>query len=399
MSVNAKNKSYSVTSPDGQLTLKVELSNEIAYSLLYKGNELITNSPISLKIKNGPVLGHNPRLRKHKITKTDRTLKPLFGKRTTIVDKFNELRLDFKGKYTVFFRMYNEGMAWRFETNQKKELIIENEEISFNFQGDPSIWAAYPPKSSFEHSYENNYTTTHISNMPKGIVQLPLLVNTAVGIKLLITEAALEDYPGFHLIKSKNGQGLQESFPKLPLEWKPGGHMNFELIVRQRAGYIAKTVGKRAFPWRVVKVAENDVQLLDTDLVYKLSDPEAPGVDFSWVKPGKVAWDWWNALNLTGVDFESGINTETYKYFIDFASANGIEYINLDEGWSNQYDLMELSSNINLQEIVSYAKQKHVGIFLWCVFWPLDEKLEEAMSKFESMGIAGLKVDFMDRDD
>lgn len=397
--VNAKNKSFSVTSPDGQLILKVELTKDIAYSLLYKGNEVITKSPISLKIKNGPVLGHTPKLRKHKITSTNRTLHPLFGKRNVISDNFSELTLEFKGKYSIIFRMYDEGMAWRFETKFKNDIIVENEEVSFRFTNDPLIWGAFTPKSSFEHSYENNYTTTHLSAMPSGIVQLPVLVNTSNDIKLLITEASLEDYPGFHLQKSVEGKTLKGSFPNFPIKWKKGGHMNFELPVSKRADYIAETSGKRKFPWRVVKVASNDVELLDTDLIYKLSDPEVPGIDFSWVKPGKVAWDWWNALNLTGVDFKTGINTETYKYFIDFASTNGIDYINLDEGWSNQYDLMDLSKEVDLTEIVSYAKQKGVGVILWCVFWPLDEKLEEAMSKYESMGIVGLKVDFMDRDD
>lgn len=399
VTVNAKSKTYSLTSPDGQLLLKVELSTKIFYSLQHNGTELIGRSPIGLKIKDGPMLGDAPKKRKDKESATDRVLKPLYGKRKSIKDRFNELRIDLKGNYAVIFRMYDEGMAWRFVTNFKKEVIIENEGIAFNLPDDPLLWAAYPPKSNFEHSYENNYTTTRLSGMPSGIVQLPVLIEASNGIKLVITEADLEDYPGFHLQKSTSGSGIQGIFPKYPLEWKPGGHANFELNVGKRADYIAKTSGTRAFPWRVVKVATQDVELLDTDLVYKLSKPGATGVDFSWVKPGKVAWDWWNALNLTGVDFKTGINTETYKYFIDFASTNGIDYINLDEGWSNQFDLMQLSKEVDLQEIVTYAKQKSVGVILWCVFWPLDEKLEEAMTKFESMGIAGLKVDFMDRDD
>lgn len=175
--------------------------------------------------------------------------------------------------------------------------------------------------------------------------------------------------------------------------------MKFNLIVQERADYIAKTQGARSFPWRMVKIATNDVQLLDTDLVYKLSDAPDPSIDFSWVKPGKVAWDWWCAVNLLGVDFRSGINTESYKYYIDFAAENGLEYVNLDEGWSDQYDLMKLDDQIDLKEIVDYAHSKGVGIILWCVHYPLDEKLDEAMAMFDKLGIAGLKIDFMDRDD
>jgi alpha-glucosidase len=228
---------------------------------------------------------------------------------------------------------------------------------------------------------------------------LPVLIETDNGIKIGITESALEDYAGFHVRKSAKPHALEAAFPKYPTEAKPGGHMNFNLIVQQRADYIASTSGERTFPWRVFKIAYEDIELLDTDLVYKLSDPPAEGMDFSWVKPGKVAWDWWNAINLTGVNFRSGINTESYKYFIDFAARNGIEYINLDEGWSDQYDILKLSDEIDLEEIVNYADSKGVGVFLWCVHWPLDKQLDEAMNMFDRLGIKGLKIDFMDRDD
>ena len=175
--------------------------------------------------------------------------------------------------------------------------------------------------------------------------------------------------------------------------------MKFNLIVKERTDYIAKTEGNRTFPWRILKIATEDAQLLDTDLVYKLSDAHDENIDYSWVKPGKVAWDWWSAINLIGVDFRSGVNTESYKYYIDFAAKNGIEYINLDEGWSDQYDLMKLDDQINLKEIIDYGHEKGVGIILWCVHYPLDEKLDEAMNQFKEMGVKGLKIDFMDRDD
>lgn len=149
----------------------------------------------------------------------------------------------------------------------------------------------------------------------------------------------------------------------------------------------------------MLKIATEDAQWLDTDIIYKLSDSHDEGIDISWIKAGKVAWDCWSTINLLDVDFCSGINTESYKYYIDFAAENGIEYINLDEGWSNQYDLMDLSEEIDLKEIVDYGHKKGVGVFLWCVHYPLDEKLDEAMDQFKELGIKGLKIDFMDRDD
>ena len=392
--------SFSMVSPDGKLSAMIELKEKIYYSLSFDGQELIAASPISMELQDGTIWGKDPVARKNKSRNVDELLMPLYGERKQIKDHFNELTITFKGNYTLTVRMYDEAFAYRFGNTRKGELMIKDEEATFNFAGDYAIWSSLTTGNGFEHSYENFYNTKRVSQMTDSLSYLPILAQAENNISLLITESDLEDYAGFHIKSNPDyDTGIKAAFPKVPTKWEPGGHMNFNLIVKERTDYIAKTQGPRNFPWRIIKIATEDAQLLDTDIVFKLSSPQDETIDFSWVKPGKVAWDWWSAINLVGVDFRSGINTESYKYYIDFAAENGIEYINLDEGWSDQYDLMKLDPQIELKEIMEYAHEKGVGVFLWCVHWPLDEKLDEAMDQFEEMGVKGLKIDFMDRDD
>lgn len=391
-------KTFTLKSPDGKLAATIELKEKIFYSLNFNGIPFMEPSSISMKLVDGRVLGKDPAVKNSKLRTVDEILTPLYGKRKSIHDHFNELTISFTGNYAVTFRMYDEAFAYHFTCSGKGELMVADEEATFNFSGDYTLWSS--PAPGFEHSYENFYHVNKLSQVSDSLQYLPVLAQTEFGLNVLITESDLEDYPGFHIVRNTSSKyGLKAAFPKYPTKWVPGGHNNFNLIVTERADYIAKTSATRSFPWRIIKIAEKDAQLLDTDIVYKLSDTHDSKMDFSWVKPGKVAWDWWSAINLVGVDFRSGVNTESYKYYIDFAAENGIEYINLDEGWSDQYDLMKLDDQINLKEIVDYANQKGIGVFLWCVHYPLDEKLDEAMNQFTQLGIKGLKIDFMDRDD
>lgn len=396
----ADTKIFTMVSPNGKLSAKIELKDKIYYSLALGERQIIIPSPISMELDNGTFWGKDPVARKNKARNVDEKLTPLYGERNVIRDHFNELVITFKGNYTLTARLYDEGFAYKFGYIKNGEVIIKDEEVSFNFAGDYEIWASHQRTGSFEHSYEDFYTHRKISQLPDSMAMLPVLIKTDFDLDVLILESDLEDYPGFHIKKSPDSKtGLEAAFPKVPTKWEKGGLKNFNLVVKERTDYIAKTQGLRTFPWRILKIASEDAQLLDTDIVYKLSSPQDETIDFSWVRPGKVAWDWWSAINLLGVDFRSGINTESYKYYIDFAAENGIEYINLDEGWSDQYDLMKLDDQINLKEIIDYGHEKGVGVFLWCVHWPLDEKLEEAMDQFKEMGVKGLKIDFMDRDD
>jgi alpha-glucosidase len=228
-----------------------------------------------------------------------------------------------------------------------------------------------------------------------------MMVDASKGRKIVIAEADLMNYPGMFLYNEDGKTTLKGRFAPVPKTLKQGGHNELQMLVPEREDYIAALDGACSFPWRIITVSENDAQMADNDMVWKLSTPAEPGADWSWVKPGKVAWDWWNDWNIYGVDFRAGINNDTYKYYIDFASKHGIEYVIMDEGWAVNLkaDLFQVIPEIDLQMLVDYAKERNVGIILWAGYWAFDRDMEKVCKHFSEMGVKGFKIDFMDRDD
>ena len=299
-------------------------------------------------------------------------------------------------------------MAYRFETNFKKPFTVENEQAVFNFPGNPKAFLAYVNKADnstfsqqFYNSFENTYNHIDLKNAnPQKLAFLPLLVEGKNGKKICITEADLLNYPGMYLYNPDGGNSLTAMFAPYPKEIRQGGHNMLQGEVQSAENFIARCEGKTTFPWRTVIIAENDYELTDNDMVYKLATTNQL-TDISWIKPGKVAWDWWNDWNIRNVDFESGVNDETYKYYIDFAATHGIEYVILDEGWAvnKQADLFQVIPEINLKELVEYGKSKNVNLILWAGYWAFNRDIEGICKHYAEMGIKGFKVDFMDRDD
>jgi alpha-glucosidase len=300
----------------------------------------------------------------------------------------------------VIFRVYDDAVAYRFYTGRKDSMVIVNEEANFNFTRDhqafiPYMWD-YRDGKIFNCSFEALYTEQKISEFRKdSLAFLPLLVDAGSGKKVMIMEADLEDYPGMFLDKNETGKGLKGVYAPYPLKEVQVG-INY--IPVERADYMARVTGKRLFPWRVAVISEHDKELLDTDIVQKLASPSRIE-DISWIKPGQVAWDWWSAMNISGVEFRAGTNNDTYKYYIDFAAANHIPYIIMDAGWSNFRDLTKTRPEIDLPELVAYANNKGVGIILWAGWRQLTQQLEEVFAFYSEMGIKGFKIDFIDRDD
>ena len=254
---------------------------------------------------------------------------------------------------------------------------------------------------STSSSFENTYSHINLSQMdPEKLAFLPLLVELNDGKKAVITEADLEDFPGLYLRNASGKNGLSAVHAPYPKTREQGGHNNLQWIVKERENYIAKVEGKRSFPWRIIAISENDKELADNDLVYLLASPNRIG-DVSWIQPGKVAWDWWNAWNIYGVDFPAGINNDTYKYYIDFASQYGIEYVILDEGWAvnKKADLFQVVPEIDIKELVDYGAERNVGIVLWVGYAAIDKDMEHVCQHYADMGVKGFKVDFMDGDD
>ncbi|MEW6508747.1 MAG: glycoside hydrolase family 97 protein [Bacteroidota bacterium] len=391
-------KEFVINSPNKKLQLKVTISNSISYSLLKNGKVLIEPSNLQIGIADGSVIGNNPKLIDNKTETVKEILYPVVRQKfSSITNNYEELILTFSENYKVIFRVYDDAAAYRFSTSLPGKIKILYEQSEFNFGKDYQI--LFPEEDSFMSHSERIYSLIKISEVTsKKFCSLPALVKLDNGVNALITEADLEDYPGMYLTGSeKNPYQLKGLFPYYPA--KDTIRSDRDVYVTQRKNYMAETNGTRDFPWRVIAISEKDGDLIENTIVFKLAKPSDKDFDFSWIKPGKVAWDWWNYNNIYDVQFKAGINNNTYKYYIDFASRYGIEYVILDEGWYQFGNLLMQSPEIDVEELVEYGNQKNVGIILWMSWKTLDDQFAEAMEQFTKWGIKGIKVDFMQRDD
>ncbi len=371
--------SYDLRSPDKRIEVRIRAAKGVRYDVLLKGRALLQDCTFSLDIDH-KILGLDPKVIKAKERSYDQIIEP---------------RLDMQGSYAVVFRAYNEGVAYRLETSLSKEQVkVYTEEVNLNF---PSNFTAYyPQEDSFFSHNERKYTPQRLTEIaPAFIATLPAVLDVGEGAKVAIAESDVEDYPGMWL-RGIGGNGLAATFPPYPLKEKLERDRDFKVI--ESADYIAVTNGTRTFPWRLMGIAEKDGDLLTNQLVWLLEKPSQIQ-DTSWIKPGKVAWDWWNANNVYGADFKVGINTQTYKFYIDFAAKFGIPYIILDEGWYKLGNVLDVVPEINMEELTTYSKQKNVGIILWVIWKTLDDQLEPALNQYAKWGIKGIKVDFMQRSD
>lgn len=394
-----KAKTFDITSLNGNIILHVEAGNKIQWSVQQKGQQIITPSAFSLQLQN-EALGDNAIITSSKTEKISNVIHAINYIKDTIADEYNQLTLNCKGDYGIIFRVYNDAVAYRFFTKKKDSIIIKNEEANFNFADDdkafiPIQWD-YRDGKIFNSSFEALYHEIHLSEFPKdSLAFLPLLVDVGQGKKVAILEADLEDYPGMYLNLNETQKGLKAVYAPYPTAAHIV-HINY--VPTERADYIAKTNGTRSFPWRVVVISEQDKDLLNCDIVQKLASPPRL-TDYSWVKPGQVAWDWWNNWNITGVDFKAGINADTYKYYIDFAAANKLSYIIIDEGWSDDLDLLKIKPGFDLQAIIDYGKQKNIGVIIWATWYAVSHQMDSAFAVYSKMGVKGFKIDFFDRDD
>ncbi len=387
--------SYELSSPNQKIKLRIDVGRQIEYDLLLNSVPLLENSTLALDIERRK-LGVAPQALSATPSAVNRELRvPVPRKSAVVRENYNELRIVFKDDYAVVFRLYNEGMAYRFETSLPQDTVrVFNEEAAFNFADNFGVY--YPKEDGFFSHNEREFAYLPLKDITqKSLASIPVIVNTRGGAKLMLADSDVDDYPGLWF-RGNGNNTLSATFPAYPLTEQLKGDRDF--TVMKTADYIAETKGTRTFPWRIVGVAENDADLITNDLVYLLAQPSQIS-DTSWIKPGKVAWDWYNANNIDGVDFKSGINTATYKYYIDFASKHGLEYIILDEGWYKLGNLLQVVPEMNIEELVAYGKQKNVGIILWVVWKTLDDQFEPAFNQFTKWGVKGLKVDFMQRDD
>jgi len=408
MTTQAFARDYHLSSPNGKLQITIALTDQITWSVQHENTPVLTPSPLSVTLGNGTVWGVAPRLKKATNHSVRQEVTPPLYKKKVISEVYNELRLQFRGDFLLVFRAYDQGVAYRFADAGKSGLTVKNEEVRLNFPGDLHTLVPYvnnfnpaDPDRQFFNSFENTYTHARLSELHRQrLIFLPLLAELADGKKMVFTEADLESYPGLYMANPTGENALTGVHAPYPKTTVQGGHNMLQQIVTEREPFIAQVKAGAALPWRVLTVSTSDRELLDNDLVYLLASPSRIE-DPSWIKPGKVAWDWWNDWNIDGVDFRAGINNDTYKYYIDFASENKIEYVILDEGWAvnKKADLLQIIPEINVKELVDYAKERNVGIILWAGYHAMDRDMEQVCRIYSEMGVKGFKVDFMDRDD
>lgn len=396
----AKEKKYVLSSPDGTLKVEISAGNELAYQVMHGNDTILSHSNIGLVLENGTIVGKTPRITGERRRKIKDNIESPFYRFKEFVATGNELDLKLKGGFGIIFRAYNEGVAYRFYTTQSSDIIIKEEQAEFNFKEDYTAYLPYTTndKNTMAMAYQNVYDIIPLSKAQPKLAFLPVTVDCG-SVKLTLLESDLEAYPGMFVQSQQGKYGLKGVFAPYPAktDFYPWRKQEY---VTETTDFISRSRGSRSYPWRVLAITEKDTDMPVNNLVYALASPNRIG-DTSWIKTGKVAWDWWNDWNLKGVPFKAGINMDTYKYYIDFASRNGLEFIVLDEGWYDPKsgDMLTVIPELDLTELIAYGKSKGVEIVLWTVFNVLDSQLEAACKKYADMGIKGFKVDFLDRDD
>jgi len=399
-SFTAKEKKYVLSSPDGTLKVEISAGNELAYQVMHGNDTILSHSNIGLVLENGTIVGKTPRITGERRRKIKDNIESPFYRFKEFVATGNELDLKLKGGFGIIFRAYNEGVAYRFYTTQSSDIIIKEEQAEFNFKEDYTAYLPYTTndKKPMAMAYQNVYDIIPLSKAQPKLAFLPVTVDCG-SVKLTLLESDLEAYPGMFVQSQQGKYGLKGVFAPYPAktDFYPWRKQEY---VTETTDFISRSRGSRSYPWRVLAITEKDTDMPVNNLVYALASPNRIG-DTSWIKTGKVAWDWWNDWNLKGVPFKAGINMDTYKYYIDFASRNGLEFIVLDEGWYDPKsgDMLTVIPELDLTELIAYGKSKGVEIVLWTVFNVLDSQLEAACKKYADMGIKGFKVDFLDRDD
>ena len=408
---SAQAQDYELTSPDGKLTIGIHTDGTLQWSIQHDGTQVLLPSAIALKgvekSSSGKAISFGPDVKVRKATRqsVNTSFATPFYKKAEVKDEYNALTLKCRGGFSVEFRAYDDGAAYRLVSELRKPYYVMAETADFNFAQPGRAFIPYVNENRNGERYcfslESYYDEVPLSQMHADSLAItPLLVEVADGKKATVMDGGVENYPGMFLtFNEETRQGVQAAFAPVPTETFIGGHNRFNLIPSERADYIASINGPRTLPWRAVLVTTQDTQLADNDMAQRLA-PACRIDDTSWIKPGKVAWDWWNACNLSGVDFKAGMNTPTYKAYIDFAAQHKLEYIIIDDGWSTTESLTEnLNPDINLPELIAYGNQKGVGIILWAAWRNAARNTEADFAHYEKLGIKGFKIDFFDRDD
>jgi alpha-glucosidase len=413
-------QTYTLTSPDFKLKINIQNLGDCKFDLQYNDKKL-ASATVAMLIANKQtndlkVWGRDAKIKNANTNYVNDLIEPFLKVKNAIIkNEYNELTLEYRQDYNLVFRLYNDAFAYRWVSLKKDTLLIKHEISNWEINPQSLAYFQKVEKQNYGganlapdgiitlNNYERPYlaqTFTQLNTPSK--VQLPLLMKEPdSSIRLLLTESDLFDYPGLYFQATQKGQ-LNSVFPPVVKNTKMVERPNFgwdRLVVpTEHQDYIARTGGTRLFPWRIMAIAHNDKDLLNNEIVSKLATPSKIA-DASWIKTGKVAWDWWNDWGLTHINFKAGINTATYKAYIDFAAQHGLTYIVMDDGWYELGNLTKPIDAINISELVAYGNQKGIGILLWGSWKTLNDQMTSIMDMWQQWGVKGMKIDFMERDD
>lgn len=402
-------------SPDGKNEIRLMTEPVLSYAVYRGGVERVAPTPLSLDVEGIGKLGGagTSILRTDAVELKGVASTPIY-KKSMVDERANITTVTFNGGWKVVLAARDDGLAYRFETEFPGHVTVKDEVAGVVFpESVAAIYAGYcndKRGDPLQSSWQSIYTTTDAFGVAsKGeTVYLPLVAKYKDGAVMCVTESDLLDYPGWNMRRAEvESPMLVSCMARYPVKVRNTDHFDETVPIErplryrhvtERADYIAKTVGIRTYPWRVFMLASTESKLCEADIVYALAT-HCKLKDTDWIKPGKVAWDWWNDWNVSGVLFKAGCNTATYEYYIDFAARFGLEYVIMDEGWSKHLDVMEVNPDTDVPHLVKYANERGVGIILWCAWPQLVGRQNEVFAKYAKMGVKGFKIDFMNRDD
>ncbi len=403
MPLNAA-RQYELYSPDHRLKISISAEDRVQIVVMKNDRQVIRLSDIDLLIEDHPF---NSGIRSTGTRIVNEEQHPVIReKRAVVNDRCNELTIEFKSRSGIIIRAYDDGFAWRFYTHYDDDSItVVNETGRLDFNAGDSLYVSViKPRTDanvdgFHTSFEEDFVHRSPHDLtPSQLAYLPLYTRTSGGFSIAFTESDLFDYPGLFVGGGEgNTQSLVCRFPGYPAKTRVFGDLYKQELVTERAPCLAKTAGQRKFPWRVFIIGEHDGDLVNSDMVYRLaSGSRIENTD--WIKAGKITDEWIVNSILYGVNFKSGINTDTYKYYIDFAHRFGLAYIFLDAGWCDPDDFRQLNPEVNIPEIIAYGREKNVGILLWTCALTL-KRNPDYIPVFRKWGVTGIMTDFMDRED
>jgi alpha-glucosidase len=411
---NSETKQIRVASPDGQIVVILSTGaaqpepapgpprpvvDSLRYGVEFHGKRLFDDSVLGLKLEGQSPLGPGMRQASEQKGSADESYTIPVGKTSAVRDHYNSARADFKDgsgrQLSVEVRAYDDGVAFRYVLPEQpaiKDVRIEHELTEFRYSKDARLYPLIV--DGFQSSYEDEYQIRQVNGIHRDwLVALPLLAEVPAVGWVAVTEADIENYAGMYLRKAGAPFALRtELSPRLD---QPAIAVEADAPVTT--------------PWRVLMIGDEPGRLVESNIILNLN-PASKIADTSWIKAGKSAWDWWSGEAAPSVSFKTGMNTATRKHYIDFASASGFSYMLIDAGWAQAdrngpqdysalADITKVTAEIDMPELLRYAKEKNVRIWLWSHWTSVDKYMNEAFPLFEKWGVAGVKIDFMNRDD